>query len=274
MTEEAPALPEISVNVVESVFRRLSTMEVALDSDPLQFGPKRLNGKVAEARGMLTECEGVYLKVSLWLQKYRAAHRTLAMEMDLAKKHLYANDPEVRAGRNVADREALATMKLRDQARSLSAVAQSQEDLEAMLTVVKAKRADLKDVQGRLRDQMKLCHEEISLGGRWGSKPAPGTKAPDLDEAPNVDKKTLRDLHEMFTGDRAAEPDLAAVVPTVEEEPAPEAPAKEQVQDDPPAQEANGLIDDEADEFLAAIETPATGKDLKNLDDLLDDLDL
>ena len=88
-----------------------------------------------------------------------------------------------------------------------------------------------------------------------------------------MDKKTLRDLHDMFTGDRAAEPDLAAVVPPVEE-PAPEPSVEEQVQDDPPAQETNGLIDEEADEFLAAIETPATGKDLKNLDDLLDDLDL
>ncbi len=271
----APALPEITVNVVESVFRRLSTMEVELDADPLLYGPKRLNGKVAEARGMLTECESIFLDVSLWLQKYRAAHRTMETEMDLAKKHLYANDPEVRAGRNVADRDALATMKLRDQARSLSSVAQSQSDLEAMLTVVKAKRADLKDVQGRLRDQMKLCHEEISLGGRWGSKPAPGTKAPDLDEAPNVDKKTLKDLHEMFTGDRAAEPDLAAIVPPVEE-PTPASEPVEAVEDqsDPPSQETNGMVDDEADEFLAAIETPATGRDLKNLDDLLDDLDL
>jgi len=277
MTQPTHTLPEITANVVESVFRRLSTMEVELDADPLKYGPKRLNGKVAEARGMLTECESIFLDVSLWLQKYRAAHRTLETEMDLAKKHLYANDPEVRAGRNVADRDALATMKLRDQARALSAVAQSQSDLEAMLTVVKAKRADLKDVQGRLRDQMKLCHEEISLGGRWGSKPAPGTKAPDLDEAPNVDKKTLKDLHEMFTGDRASETDLAAHAPPVEgPETTPDSEPVEAVEDhsDPPSQETNGMVDDEADEFLSAIETPATGKDLKNLDDLLDDLDL
>jgi hypothetical protein len=288
MPEEAQTLPEITVTVVESVFRRLSGMEVPLDFDPLQFGPKRLNGKVACARGMLTECEGVYLKVSLWLQKYRAAHRTLEMEMDLAKKHLYANDPEVRSGRNVADRDALATMKLRDQARSLSAVAQSQADLEAMLTVVKAKRADLKDVQGRIRDQMKLCHEEISLGGRWGTKPAPGTQAPNLDASPNVDVQTLKDLHEMFTGDRASEPDLAALA-SVAEEPEPELeaelepPPAEVVEDpsvdpfapvDPPVEDTNGMDDGEADEFLAAIETPATGPDLRNLDDLLQDLDL
>ena len=282
MSEEAQTLPEITVTVVESVFSRLTTMEVPLDFDPLQFGPKRLNGKVAGARGMLTECEGIYLKVSLWLQKYRAAHRTLEMEMDLAKKHLYANDPEVRSGRNVADRDALATMKLRDQARALSAVAQSQADLEAMLTVVKAKRADLKDVQGRIRDQMKLCHEEIGLGGRWGTKPAPGTQAPDLNDSPNVDVQTLKDLHEMFTGDRASEPDLAALAPVVEEpelEPTPaeaiaEPPVDLPAPVDPPVEDTNGMDDDEADEFLAAIETPATGPDLRNLDDLLQDLDL
>jgi len=281
MSEEAQTLPEITVVVVESVFSRLTTMEVPLDADPLQFGPKRLNGKVAGARGMLTECEGLYLKVSLWLQKYRAAHRTLEMEMDLAKKYLYSNDPEVRSGRNVADRDALATMKLRDQARALSAVAQSQADLEAMLTVVKAKRADLKDVQGRIRDQMKLCHEEIGLGGRWGTKPAPGTQAPDLDKSPNVDVQTLKDLHEMFTGDRASEPDLAAVAPVVEEPKAELEPTPAEAIAEPPVDlpapvdpGTNGMDDDEADEFLAAIETPATGPDLRNLDDLLQDLDL
>ena len=42
----------------------------------------------------------------------------------------------------------------------------------------------------------------------------------------------------------------------------------------PPSQETNGMADDEADEFLAAIETPVTGEELRNLDDLLDDLDL
>lgn len=274
-------LPAITVDAVEAVFHRLSSMEVGLDADPLQFGPKRLNGKVAEARGMLTECEGVYLQVSLWLQKYRSAHRTLETEMDLAKKQLYANDPEVRSGRNVADRDALATMKLRDQARALSAVAQSQGDLEAMLTVIKAKRADLKDVQARLRDQMKLCQEEIGLGGRWGSKPTPGTQAPDLDAAPNVDKQTLKDLHEMFTGGRDSQPDLAVVAPI--ETPAVEVAAPIEVAA-PPVVESNTLDldappsdplgDATADEFLAAIEIPVNGTDLRNLDDLLDDLDL
>ncbi len=150
-------LPEVSAEAIDSIFSMLSVMEVDLDDDPLQYGPKRLNGKVAEARRMLTECEGVFLRVSQWLQKYRHAHRTLEVEFDIEKKHLFANDPEVRAGRNVADRDALAIMKMRDQYRMLSQTAQTQSDLEAMLTVIKAKRSDLRDVQSRIRDQIKLC---------------------------------------------------------------------------------------------------------------------
>ena len=72
---ETPDLPEVSAEAIDAIFSMLSVMEVDLDDDPLQYGPKRLNGKVAEARRMLTECEGVFLRVSQWLQKYRHAHR-------------------------------------------------------------------------------------------------------------------------------------------------------------------------------------------------------
>ena len=271
-------LPEVSADAIDSIFSLLSEMEVGLDSDPLQFGPKRLNGKVAKARKMLTECEGVFLRVSQWLQKYRHAHRTLEVEFDIEKKHLFANDPEVRAGRNVADRDALAIMKMRDQYRLLSQTAQTQSDLEAMLTVIKAKRSDLRDVQSRIRDQIKLCQEEIGLGSRWGSKPPPGTLAPDLDTAPNVDKQTLKDLHEMFTGTGVAEPDLAAVaeISLAPEAPAPEAPAPEAPAPEAPAPEAlsedESATDADSDEFLDAISTPESGPDLRSLEDILGDL--
>jgi hypothetical protein len=260
---ETPDLPEVSAEAIDAIFSMLSVMEVDLDDDPLQYGPKRLNGKVAEARRMLTECEGVFLRVSQWLQKYRHAHRTLEVEFDIEKKHLFANDPEVRAGRNVADRDALAIMKMRDQYRLLSQTAQTQSDLEAMLTVIKAKRADLKDVQGRLRDQIKLCQEELGLGNRWGSKPPPGVKAPDLDEAPNVDKKTLKDLHEMFMGTGVTEHEAP--------EPVAETPAPEPA---PALTETTDGTDEESDDFLDAISTPPTGGDLRSIDDLLGDLDI
>ena len=262
-------LPKVDAEALDAIFSLLSAMEMELDTDPLQYGPKRLNGKVAEARRMLTECEGIYLKVSHWLQKYRSAHRTLDVELDLEKKYLYANDPEVRAGRNVADREALATIKLKEKAVALSQVAQTQSELEAVLTVIKAKRADLRDVQGRIRDQMKLCQEEIGLGGRWGAKPPPGTNAPDLDATPSVEKKTLKDLHQMFTGSHVTEPDLAQAAPPVE------TPTTESVEVEAPEPEVQSLeasgSDADVDGFLDSIETP-TPPHKQDLESLLDDL--
>ena len=268
------SLPEISSEVVESFYSILLGMEVELDADPLQFGPKRLNGKVAKARGMLTECESLYLKVSLWLQKYRSAHRTMELELDIQMKHLFANDPEVRAGRNVADRQALATMKLQDEVRSLSNVTRAQENLEYLITAIKSKKSDLKDVQGRLRDQIKLCQEELGLGQRWGSKPPPGTKAPNLDEAPGVDKTTLRDLHEMFNGTGVLEPDLASL-----SEPPGDTPEEPvDLEDRAPAlvEESSELSDGDVDDFLSGIpgsdDSAPTNK--KSIDDLLSGLEI
>jgi len=45
--------------------------------------------------------------------------------------------------------------------------------LEDLIKVIKAKRTDLKDLQGRIRDQHKLCQEQIGLGQRWGGKSVP-----------------------------------------------------------------------------------------------------
>jgi hypothetical protein len=44
------------------------------------------------------------------------------------------------------------------------------QDLDSVLSVIRVKRTDLKDIQGRLRDQFKICQEEIGLGARWGSR--------------------------------------------------------------------------------------------------------
>jgi len=263
-------LPEVSIAVIESIYAILLDMEVDLDPDPLQFGPKRLNKKVAQARGMLTECESLYLKVSMWLQKYRSTNRTLELELDIQKKHLFANDPEVRAGRNVADREALATMRLQDQVREIARVSKAQENLEYLITAIKSKKADLKDIQGRLRDQIKLCQEEIGLGQRWGSKPAPGTEAPDLDAAPNVDRQSLKDLHEMFTGTGVIDPDLASAV-SITDASDTEASDEPQVLD-----EGSGLEEGEVDDLLSSIGPSASESDnaSSSIEDILAGLDI
>ena len=156
--------------VVEQLYDQMHTMEVMLDDDPLQFGPKRLNNKIAELRNMLTELERIFNRSSKKLAEIKRQFRLVETKITIIKADLFANDPEVRAGRNVADREATASVKM---SQLISEKMKSQCDIaeiEDLMTVVKAKRSDLRDTQSRLRDQIKLCHDEISLGSRWGAK--------------------------------------------------------------------------------------------------------
>jgi len=193
VTEETK-LPLVDEQRVHNLYKELEGMEIHLDPDPLIYGPRRLNAKVAKARGMLTRCERVFLQTSHDLQIYKTAHRAAELDFNLQMQDLIANDPEVRAGSNVRDRDAIATMKLREDRTALIDMEVSIGDLEMVMTVVKAKRADLRDIQGRIRDQIKLCQEEIGLGGKWGSNPSPGEEAPDLDNAPQTDPKALASI--------------------------------------------------------------------------------
>lgn len=160
--------PALDPARMDGFYTDLASMQMELDADPLELGPKRLNQKISECRGFLTRCERIFLSLSQDLHRYKKALRSAKADLHLAKMDLFANDPEVRMGRNVADREAIASNRLRTQAEEIDRLTACVEDLSAVVVVVKAKRADLKDAQGRLKDQLKVCQEEISLGGRWG----------------------------------------------------------------------------------------------------------
>lgn len=188
--------PSIDETYIQSIYSALAAMEVALDADPLVFGPKRLNGKVALCREHLSRCQQIYLQLSNDYQSYRRSLRQAQVDFDLQMQDLFANDPEVRTGRNVRDREAIAGTRLRKEREEIARMEADITDLDAVITVVKAKREDLKDIQGRIRDQVKLCQEEIGLGSRWGSQPAPGERVPNLDAAPRVNPRALEKLNE------------------------------------------------------------------------------
>ena len=153
----------------DGIYDALRVMDVPLDPDPIQYGPKRLNAKVAGSRAKLSKCESIFLDLSQELSRVRRESRLAEADFSLQMKHLLANDPEVRAGRNLKDREAIATMKLEVEHRNINGLTLFIEEVEACLTVIKAKRSDLKDIQGRLRDQIKLIQEEINLGTKWGN---------------------------------------------------------------------------------------------------------
>ena len=155
---------------VDAIYDRLSGLEVSLDADPLAYGPKRLQEKTAMCRKHLTDCERIFLDVSHRLHRIKRSLRAKKSALDLSTKYLYAEDPEVRAGRNIADRDAFAAIKLKDEWMEVHTLEQQVQDMEAVITVIKTKRSDLRDTQGRLRDQIRLCGQELELGGRWGTK--------------------------------------------------------------------------------------------------------
>ena len=161
---------EFSPEEADQIYQELVGLGVSLDTDPLAHGPKRLNAKTAEVRKMLGRCERIYLDLARRQHFAKRELRVASLDLDLAKRNLLATDPETRAGRSVSDREATAFGKLKAEVAKVNHLDVIAQDLEAVLAVVKARRTDLKDTEGRLRDQIRLCAEEIGLGSRWGSK--------------------------------------------------------------------------------------------------------
>ena len=155
---------------IDRIYERLTAMDVQLDADPIEFGPSRLNYKTSEVRGHLSSTEKIFMEVSHNLQKIKRDLLIRQTEYNIEQTQLIANDPHVRSGRSQKEREALAATRLVHIQSKINDLTLSSHDLEDLMTVIKAKRTDLKDLQGRLRDQLKLCQEQIALGQRWGSK--------------------------------------------------------------------------------------------------------
>jgi len=180
----------------DHIFEELIVLDMELDEDPLSFGPKRLNNKIALVRGMLSRCERVFLDVSQQLHAMKRSLKIDTLKLDLAKKNLFANDPETRAGKSVSDREAIAAGKLQQELMDVHDLEMAVESLSAVWMAVKTKRADLKDIEGRLKDQFRLCQEEIGLGSRWGSR-AVG----DIDLTPGIaDQTEIANVTDLLQG--------------------------------------------------------------------------
>lgn len=160
----------IDADYIENVYKRLSNMDVELDADPIEFGPSRLNNKVAQARTFLSQTEKLFMEVSQNLHKYKRDLLVAETQYSVEQTNLMATDPHVRSGRSQQEREALAATQLVHIQTQINSCRLAVHDLEDMLKVIKAKRTDLKDLQGRIRDQLKLCQEQVNLGQRWGMK--------------------------------------------------------------------------------------------------------
>ena len=160
----------IEQEYIDRIFNSLTKMDVELDPNPIEFGPSSLNEKTAKVRLFLSKTEKIFMEVSHSLAKHK---RDLLISENVNKisiNRLIAEDPHVRSGRSQAEREAFAQSRLSELTSEMDDLKLNVNDLDELIKVIKAKRSDLKDLQGRLKDQLKLCQEQIGLGQRWGSK--------------------------------------------------------------------------------------------------------
>jgi len=169
----ADKAPVVDPERIARTYSELKKMEIRLDPNPIEYGPKRFNHRIAKTRAMLTRLEQIFLQTSedLHYFKRRISAKTALYELD--KRDLMINDPKCRVGRSQGEREALADVQLRPEIESLQTLILAAQDLESLMVVIKSKRTDLKDIQGRMREQMKLIEHDIGMGARWGSNSPP-----------------------------------------------------------------------------------------------------
>lgn len=176
--------PHVDHDFLTSLYETLGSLEVELDEDPLLHGPRRLRSLIATARNYLTECERMYLRVAKHLHVLKSNHRRAKAAFEIKINHLLASDPDVRSQRNLDTQRAMATDRYLGEYVQVQQYEQAVEEVSLAEQVVKTKKSDLRDVQRRLNQQMRLCLEEISsMGARWSKLP-PGKKPPTLGRAP------------------------------------------------------------------------------------------
>ena len=156
-------------------------MDVALDPDPLLFQPTRLANKISVARGFLSRVQRIWTELSQRQSLLKRELRGAELGYELEANELMAEDPEVAAGPSQGVKEAIVKRKLREKIKVVRSIVDALEDVEIVLKVASSKRTDLKDIQTRIRDQIKLCEEELGLQGRrWGQRGPDDTSGEDV----------------------------------------------------------------------------------------------
>ncbi len=163
-------IPVVDDERIQETYEELKGMQVELDPNPIEFGPRRFNNRIAQVRSMLNRVEQLFLQASEDLHYFKRIINAKKGLYDLEKRELMVKDPSCRVGRSQGEREALADVRLRSMIEEIQLLEASAHDLETVMSSIKSKRTDLKDVQGRMRDQMKMVEHDISMGARWGNR--------------------------------------------------------------------------------------------------------
>lgn len=156
---------------VDEIFGRIEELNIDLDYDPIERGPKFLNNQIARCRNYNNEVQKFMREVQAELRQIeRVLHLTQA-QFDLKFDDLMANDPQIVSMRNLSksDREATARTKLRDTIEEINELENERTNLKHVETVIDSKLRELRDVTRDLKMQHRLIQAEIETGAMWGN---------------------------------------------------------------------------------------------------------
>lgn len=156
---------------VEEIFERISNIDIELDYDPIERGPKHLNQMVARCRNYTTEVQKYMRECQMHIRQVERELLRAKADFELQFNHLMANDPEIiqMRGLSRADREALANTKLQEEVVNINGLDQALTDAKHVETVIDSKLRELRDVNRDIRLQKQLIQSEIETGAMWGN---------------------------------------------------------------------------------------------------------
>src|SRR5689334_3658687 len=106
-------IPVVDDERIQETYEELKGMQVELDPNPIEFGPRRFNNRIAQVRSMLNRVEQLSLQASEDLHYFKRIINAKKGLYDLEKRELMVKDPTCRVGRSQGEREALADVRLR-----------------------------------------------------------------------------------------------------------------------------------------------------------------
>jgi len=275
-SEDPPRpVPVVDLDRIADTYAELKKMEVLLDPNPIEYGPMRFNHNIAKVRAMLTRVEQIFLQTSEdlhYFQRIINAKRTL---YELEKRELMVNDPRCRVGRSQGEREALADVQLRAMIEGIQNLELAAHDLETVMISIKSKRTDLKNIQSRMKDQMKLLEHDMGMGAQWGTKIPPSPISAGVSEIDDMLVTVDQGLGIVETEDGDDEEEeveeteevVAVEEPSPEPEPVLVFGEEESVDASLPDADAQGDLptddqaQDEADNFLDALNVGTSDDD-------------
>ncbi len=166
-----PAPIKADREATEKIVKDLDGMTVDLDPDPaVSGGAPVLRRKIAQVEAFLSSCLAMVSATRVRVQHARSRHRDLQLGLKLATDLLVSNDPEVKNGRNIADRNALASIKLQAEHLMVREADGDRTEAETILQIATAKLAHLKDLRIHLRAQLRDLTDSTPSGtGGTGS---------------------------------------------------------------------------------------------------------